>query len=151
MKTLNIEWRHLDVDGETCDRCYDTGETIQEEVERLNRKLESQGVRVTWTDTKLGGSALTQSNTILFNGTSLEELLDIRVSENYCASCSALLNQESFCRSVFYEGVEYEDIPAKAIREAADKVLRLDEQEEAEMLLPGNRKGCGCGTDCCTP
>lgn len=98
MKTLNIEWRHLDVDGETCDRCYDTGETIQEEVERLNRKLESQGVRVTWTDTKLGGSALTQSNTILFNGASLEELLDIRVSEllwvPQCPAASGILLQK---------------------------------------------------------
>lgn len=28
MKTLEIEWRHLDVQGETCDRCYDTGENL---------------------------------------------------------------------------------------------------------------------------
>lgn len=28
METLKIEWRHFDVEGETCDRCYDTGENL---------------------------------------------------------------------------------------------------------------------------
>ena len=30
MRTLKIEWRHLDVAGEACDRCYDTGKVIFE-------------------------------------------------------------------------------------------------------------------------
>ncbi|MFH5836793.1 DUF2703 domain-containing protein [Proteiniclasticum sp. C24MP] len=149
MKTLNIEWRHLDVDGETCDRCYDTGENLHAEVKRLNRKLESEGVKIEWTDTKLNGSALMHSNTILFDGMPMEEILDISVSENYCASCSTLLKQESYCRSVFYDGAEYEDIPAKAIREAVYKVLGLEEQVATEMLLPGSNGGCGCKPGCC--
>lgn len=39
MTTLKIEWRHLDVDDETCDRCYDTGENLFHEVKRLNKVL----------------------------------------------------------------------------------------------------------------
>lgn len=35
MKTLKIEWRHLDVGGETCERCYDTGENLVNEVKRF--------------------------------------------------------------------------------------------------------------------
>ena len=29
MKELNIEWRHLDSNGETCDRCANTGKILQ--------------------------------------------------------------------------------------------------------------------------
>lgn len=42
MKKLKIEWRHLDVEGETCDRCYDTGDNLEREVRRLNIALQPQ-------------------------------------------------------------------------------------------------------------
>ncbi|WP_298200194.1 DUF2703 domain-containing protein [Desulfosporosinus sp.] len=50
MKTLTIEWRHLDVGGETCNRCYDTGENLNQEVKRLNRTLQPQGIGLSVTD-----------------------------------------------------------------------------------------------------
>lgn len=37
MKTLKIEWKHLDVAGDTCNRCYETGENLVQEIKRLNR------------------------------------------------------------------------------------------------------------------
>ena len=46
MKTLKIEWKHLDVEGETCARCYDTGKNITNEVKRLKRALQPQGIEV---------------------------------------------------------------------------------------------------------
>ena len=46
MKKLKIEWRHLAVEGETCNRCYDTGENLTQEVKRLNRALQPQGIEV---------------------------------------------------------------------------------------------------------
>jgi len=148
MNTLKIEWKHLDVEGETCNRCYDTGENLNQEVKRLNRFLRPQGIEVEWFETKLDGTQIPQSNTILFNGVPIEDILDIEVSENYCESCTALLGSKTYCRTVIYEGNEYEDVPAKAIREAAFKVLGIEEAKS----VPAKNFGCGCGcgnTGCC--
>lgn len=123
MKRLIIEWKHLDVEGETCNRCYDTGENLAQEVKRLNRMLQPQGIEVELTETKLDASQIPLSNIILFNGVPIEDILQIEVSKNYCDSCTTLLGTETYCRTVTYEGNEYEDIPAKAIRQAALKVL----------------------------
>lgn len=127
MKTLKIEWKHLDVEGETCDRCYDTGENLVQEVKRLNRALQPLGIEAELTETKLDDAQIPQSNTILFNGIPIEDILNIEVSENYCDSCTNLLGTKTYCRTVTFEGSEYEDIPAKAIRLAAFKVLGLKE------------------------
>jgi|GEM_PF-3867605 type VI protein secretion system component Hcp len=62
MKKLIIEWQHLDVDGETCDRCYDTGETLTAEVKRLNRMLNPKGFEVEYIETKLDNTQISQSS-----------------------------------------------------------------------------------------
>ncbi|HAN09441.1 MAG TPA: hypothetical protein DCP90_02375 [Clostridiales bacterium] len=145
MKTLKIEWLHLDVEGETCNRCYDTGENLNQEVKRLKRALQPQGIEVEFVETKLNGEQVPQSNTILFNGIPIEDILNIEVSNNYCDSCTSLLGTETFCRTVKYEGEEYEDIPAKAIRQAAYRVLGINEEPTS-----GNSGcGCGCSGGCC--
>ena len=144
-KTLKIEWRHLDVDGETCDRCYDTGENLVQEIKRLKRKLEPYGIQIEMKETRLDDRQIPQSNTILYNGVAIEDILDIEVSANYCDSCTDLLGQDTYCRTVRYDGNEYEDIPAKAIRHAAYKVLGI------EHTSHGHKKpDCGCGgSHCC--
>ncbi|MEM5767799.1 MAG: DUF2703 domain-containing protein [Bacillota bacterium] len=147
MKTLKIEWRHLDVKGETCDRCYDTGENLANEVKRLKKVLGPQGIEIVLTETRLDDSQIPQSNTILFNDVPIEDILDIKVSENYCGSCTALLGQETYCRTVIYDGNEYEDIPAKAIRQAAYKALGLEEKVQKNAESTGC--GCQCGGKCC--
>ncbi|MFA4884462.1 MAG: DUF2703 domain-containing protein [Desulfotomaculaceae bacterium] len=145
MKTLKIEWKHLDVEGETCNRCYDTGENLNQEVKRLNRALQPQGIEVEWFETKLDDTQIPQSNTILFNGVPIEDILNIEVSQNYCDSCTTLLGNETYCRTIRYEGDEYEDIPAKAIRQAAYKVLGIEEKTKA----PVENSGCGCDSSSC--
>jgi len=124
-KRLTIEWRHLDVDDETCDRCFDTGENLAAEVKRLKRALNPQGIEVDYVETKLDEGNITESNTILFNGIPLEDILEIEVSQNYCGSCADLLGTDTYCRTITFDGNEYEDVPAKAIRQAAYKVLGL--------------------------
>ena len=149
MKMLKIEWQHLDVKGETCNRCYDTGENLNQEVKRLNRALQLQGIVVEWVETKLDDTQIPQSNTILFNGVPIEDILNIEVSKNYCDSCTTLLGAETFCRTIMYEGEEYEDIPAKAIRQAALKVLGIEEAKTAPAA-PAKNSGCGCkNSGCC--
>jgi hypothetical protein len=143
MKTLIIEWKHLEVDGETCERCYDTGENLINEVKRLNRKFEQKGKNIEVKETVLDENQVAQSNALLFNGVPIEDILDIKISNNYCESCSELVGKPTLCRAVFFDGQEYEDIPAKAIRQAILKVLD-EELENAE----GTSKTCSCGGDC---
>lgn len=148
MKKLTIDWKHLDVEGDTCDRCYDTGANLTNEVRRLNRVLQSSGIEVELLETKLNDTQISQSNIILFNGVPIEDILNIEISKNYCDSCSNLLGSDIYCRTVLYQGNEYEDIPAKAIREAAFKVLGIDKTEKALKI----KSGCGCnggGSGCC--
>ena len=146
MKKLIIEWKHLDVEGDTCNRCYDTGENLNQEVKRLNRALQSQGIIVKLIETKLDDTQIPDSNVILFNGVPLEDILDIQVSNNYCDSCTTLLGKETYCRIITFEANEYEDIPAKAIRQAALKVLGIEDDKSA----PAQTCGCGCtGSNCC--
>ncbi len=147
MKTLTIEWKHLDVAGETCDRCADTGEILIHEIKRLNRALNPKDIIVELLETKLDDTQIPESNTILLNGVALEDILDIKVSKNYCDSCTALLGSETYCKTIFYEGNEYEDIPAKAIRKAAYKVLGLEDPQEKPK--PKEDTGCCCGGGSC--
>ena len=142
---LRIEWKHLDVAGDTCNRCYDTGENLHNEVKRLNRSLKPRGIEVEFIETKLDATQIPQSNVILFNGVPIEEVLDIKVAENYCASCTDLLGTDTYCRTIIYEGNEYEDIPARAIRQAALKVLGLAEKTTAPIV----DLGCGCNNSKC--
>jgi len=145
MTTLKIEWRHLDVDGETCDRCYDTGENLYHEVKRLNRVLGSKNITVELIDTKLSAQNVEQSNSLLINEVQLENVININVSTSYCQSCSTLVGKDSYCRTIIYDGNEYEDIPAKAIRQAVYKVLGLEESSN-------DQKGQSCcckSNNCC--
>jgi len=144
MKKLTIEWKHLDVAGDTCERCYDTGENLANEVKRLNRKLETKDIEIEFIETKLDDTQIPQSNVILFNGVPIEEVLNIEVSENYCESCSNLLGTKTYCRTVLFEGNEYEDIPAKAIRKAAYKILGFEEP----TISLSSKSDCGCNCNC---
>ena len=145
---LVIEWKHLDAAGETCDRCYDTGENLHAEIKRLQRKLDPLGITIQLIETRLDESNVKESNQILMNGVLIEEIIDLEVRENYCASCSDLVGSETYCRTVVFDGEEYDDIPAKAIRLAAMKILNLDE----ETSKPESAASCGCGCSggsCC--
>ena len=125
MKTLVIEWRHLDVEGETCERCSQTGASLVEETRLLNRKLNSLGYQVKLMETKLDEAKIQESNLILLNGVPIEKIIKIRVVDNYCKSCSDLVGSETYCRAVYYKGRKYEDVPRIAIREAVAKSLGL--------------------------
>jgi len=146
---LVIEWKHLDAAGETCDRCYDTGENLHAEIKRLQRKLDPKGIAIQLIETKLDETNVKESNQILMNGILIEEIIDLKVQENYCASCSDLVGNETYCRTIIFDGEEYDDIPAKAIRLAAMKALNLVEETSN---ADNDSTGCGCGCSggsCC--
>ncbi|MCR3955108.1 MAG: DUF2703 domain-containing protein [Gudongella sp.] len=125
MKTLIIEWRHLDVEGDTCDRCSRTGASLADEIDLLNRKLKSHGVSIKLKETKIEEDRIRESNLILIDGVPIEEILDIRVVDNYCKSCSDLVGADTYCRAVYYKGKKFDDVPRIAVREAVAKSLGL--------------------------
>jgi len=145
---LLIEWKHLDAGGETCDRCYDTGENLHAEIKRLQRKLEPKGIVIQLIEIKLDETNVKESNQILMNGVMIEDIIDLKIMDNYCASCSDLVGSETYCRTIIFDGEEYDDIPAKAIRQAAMSVLGLDEETSKADDTPAGC-GCGCGSGSC--
>lgn len=146
---LVIEWKHLDTEGETCDRCYDTGETLRAEIKRLQRKLDPKGIVIQLIETGLDETKINESNQILMNGKLIEEIIELEVRDNYCASCSDLIGKETTCRAIIFDGEEYEDIPAKAIRRAAMKVLGLEEDTSENTQVTGCGCTCGNGNSTC--
>lgn len=125
MKELTIEWRHYDKDGTTCDRCATTGSSVREVVSTLRNELAESDIDIHFVETILPAQLMTQSNMILINGVPLELILDnTSADENHCESCSCLTGAETSCRTVEHEGITYEEIPEKLIRNAILKVIQ---------------------------
>jgi hypothetical protein len=71
----------------------------------------------------LGPNDLEQSNSIRFNGRLLEDVLaGVQVSGNCCPSCSELVGRDVTCRTIVYQGSQYESVPEELIWKAACKV-----------------------------
>ena len=124
MKRLDIEWRYLDADGNTCLRCGETGRTLDSVVADLKRELAPRGVEVTFTEVPLGPDRLAESNAVLFNGVLVETVLpDLEVTYTACQSCCGMVGKPVECRAVKYRGKVYDEVPESAIREAALKTV----------------------------
>lgn len=124
MELLEIEWRHLDKDGETCDRCADTGDTVRAAYADLVEELKPKGWEVTLKETLLTDHQIPESNSIYLNGVAIENLLpDTRRSENCCASCGEILGAPTMCRTLERNGQTFEAIPAAMIVEAAHRSI----------------------------
>ncbi|EGY23869.1 MOSC containing domain protein, partial [Desulfovibrio sp. A2] len=54
--TLVVEWRHLDVQGQTCDRCRDTGAELRDAIKALSAEFAGDGVRIEYRETRLAPS-----------------------------------------------------------------------------------------------
>ena len=120
MKTLHIEWKHLNKGGKTCERCAETGAALRQVIADLTPELAEKGIHITFTETRLSERETPQSNRIFFNGVPLEDLLPgVQVIENHCSSCSDLCSQETSCRAIRTGETIYEAIPEFLIRQAA--------------------------------
>ncbi len=118
-RTITVEWRHLDVQGQTCDRCCRTGIELAGAVEELSRELSRHDIHIDYQETRLGPFEITASNAILINGVPIENLLpDARVVRTCCASCGELLGTLTDCRALELDGTLYETLPVEIIRRA---------------------------------
>lgn len=130
MRILHIEWRHLDTNKGTCLRCSKTGKTLHQVIAELKKELQSKGIKILFTETKLSKKDISQSNMILLNDKPLEHIIPkAKADENYCSSCSCLTGNNTYCRTIQYEGKTYEEIPEELIRTAVYKLLNLNSKD----------------------
>jgi len=126
MKTLDIEWRHFDKEGNTCIRCSDTGEVLHSVVEELSEECRPCGWDIKFRETKLTEREISESNIILLNGKPIEKILQNALAgESHCQSCCELTGSTSTsCRTIEIEGRSYESIPSHLIRQAVCAVAQ---------------------------
>ncbi len=115
MKTVMVEWRHLEKEGKTCDRCARTGQGIAELVQRLQEECRPKGVKILFTETKMTEAEIGQSNLVLINGVPLETVLPrTTASKSSCCSCGELTGKEESCRTIVRHGQVYEPFPGNS-------------------------------------
>ncbi|HSR36072.1 MAG TPA: DUF2703 domain-containing protein [Desulfurivibrionaceae bacterium] len=123
MKHVTVEWRHLDQEGRTCERCAATGEGIVALLRDLQAECRPKGVEIIFTETKLTAAEIGESNLVLINGTPLESLLPMATAaESPCCSCSDLIGSKTCCRTLVWQGETHEAIPPELIRQAICRV-----------------------------
>jgi hypothetical protein len=144
MRTLHIEWKHLDLDKGTCLRCSKTGKTLQQVISELKKELKEKNIQITFIETKLSEKKIQQSNMILIDGKPIESILSgAEIGENYCTSCSCLTGHETYCRTVSYKGETFEEIPEKLVRLAVFKTLQIDDDKTGMKDKNNIKKGKG--------
>jgi len=127
-KELVIEWKHIEKDvGNTCERCQETGMTLAAVLAEIGTLLEMEGISVRMVETVLENDAVAESNSLLFNGVPIEELLEgIEVTATSCSCSCETCEGDAECRALRYNGEEYETIPPELIGRAAVKALELE-------------------------
>jgi hypothetical protein len=125
-KNLTIEWRHLEVGGETCDRCAGTYGNILDAITELEKDHQVEGVLVEIIDTALSQDRLGESNMVLINGVPIEQLLSAEVQYTECSSCSDLIGSAACCRAVTTGETTAGTLPVEMIRTAILRVLYPD-------------------------
>lgn len=117
MQTIDIEWRHLDVGGETCERCGDTGSMLRELVGAMNRECMPKGTSINLRETRLGPERIAESNIVLIDGQPLEAVQPaISVGVSSCGSCGDLTGRDEVCRTIEVDGKVHEVPPPYLIR-----------------------------------
>lgn len=116
MKNLRIRWQRLvDEQGETCDRCGATEESVEDAVRKLTDSLRPMGIEVILEKETLSPSVFSrdplESNRIWVGGIPLEEWLAATSGQSSCCSTCG----DADCRTVTVEGETYEAIPTELI------------------------------------
>lgn len=116
MKTLTIRWQRLvNEAGQTCNRCKDTGETIETAFKKLQKALAELGIQASLESETIDFIAFrkdpVQSNRIWISGRPLEEWLGAAVGQSRCCSVCG----DSECRTLLIGKNTFETIPEELI------------------------------------
>ncbi|MBK8267800.1 MAG: DUF2703 domain-containing protein [Planctomycetes bacterium] len=136
-KTIVIRWQRLvDDKGDTCDRCGNTEQAVEEARRLLTASLKPLGMRVQVVKTSLTEEqfkhAPSESNRIWIGDASLDKILDAKTGDSpCCGSCG-----DSNCRTMVVDGQTYEAIPPELIVRAGLRVA-------ADLVQPASpAKNC---------
>lgn len=125
MRIITVEWKHLDLDGKTCDHCAETGTVLADMVRQLDAECWSRGVEIVFKETLLPAAEIAQANLVLVNGMATKEILpEAKVADSSCCSCSELAGKGKAGRLSGRSGTPQGTIPPQFIREAIRKVAR---------------------------
>lgn len=132
-KELVIEWKHIGNEIEkTREEFEETGMTLAAVLAEIRMLLEMEGVAVRMVETVLPDEVAMEPERLLFNGVPVEELLEgVEVTATSCScasceSCETCGEEEAECRTLRYNGEEYEAIPPELIGRAAVKALEKE-------------------------
>lgn len=127
MKKLLIEWKHFDKEGNTCKRCSNTRTSLQTALSELKEELERKGISVLLKETRLSENEIKESNSVLFNGIPIEDLLDdTKAVETQCNSCCELVGSSVNCRALDCHGQIAEEISVELIKKAVNNLLKME-------------------------
>lgn len=117
-KILVITWQRLISEAITCPRCESTEDELDKAVLRLKKELNPLGFKVSLKKTALTLEEFKKdpikSNSILFNGRLLEEVIGAKTGQSQC--CDVCGDEK--CRTVEIKGKSHEIITADIIIEA---------------------------------
>lgn len=138
MKQLPIIWqRFVTPEGDTCERCGGTQDTLQKAVAKLAQALLPLDMEPTLETRQLSAdefrAAPVESNRIWIAGKPLEAWLGASSGQSVC--CNACEGQQ--CRTVELNGQSFETIPEELIIQAAMLAA-------AQMLAPSAASCCDC-------
>lgn len=126
-KELVIEWQHAERAVEkTREEFEETGMPLSGVLAEIRMLLEMEGVGVRVIE-RVG-----EPERLLFNGVPVEELLEgVEVTATSCScasceSCETCGEVEAECRTLRYNGEEYEAIAPELIGRAAVKALEIE-------------------------
>ncbi len=131
-KELVVEWKHIGNRIEkTPEEFEETGMTLAAVLAEIRMLLEMEGVSVRMVETVLPDDAAAEPESLLFNGVPVERLLEgveVTATACACASCDSCeaCGEETECRTLRYNGEEYEAIPPELIGRAAVKALEME-------------------------
>lgn len=115
----------MDINGNTCNRCSNTGQELKKVIGQLNRECNGKKIKVEFNEIKLTEKEITESNEVLINGVKIEDILPkAQASESHCPSCCKFTGKETNCRVIEINDVFYETISANLIRKAVCKIAQ---------------------------
>ena len=111
LKPMQILWKRLVKDGETCTRCGDTGRELEAAVAKLAAALRPLGIEPVLQTQEIDEAAFkvksSESNRVWIAGKPIEEWLGADVGMSRCCSVCG----DSDCRTLEVAGRTYETIP----------------------------------------
>lgn len=121
-RDVAVEYLYLDL--ETCDRCIDTKDILDEVIHEISPVLEMTGIRLTYISVNIATRKLAEeyrfrtSPTILVNGRDIED----KITENHCSACGTICGGDTDCRTWEFEGRSYDVLPKSVL---TGKILEM--------------------------